>query len=168
MKEITEEQIFDLIDGKLSDEEKSVILTELPHYPEAKKLYRSLLMTEGYITAHAIEKPSSDFDDRLMAEVKSIMLRKKRNSVLYRALTIFGLITTSSLVGSIFLATESGATAQPSLYLQRILSISGQLSGSWSLVSGETFQMLVLLIVAFTFFVIADRLLLKHFHLRHH
>ncbi len=103
MKKITEEKIFDLIDGKLSNEERSEILRELHNHSVEEALYRSLMMTEGYIKANALEKTSSNFTDLVTGKVEQLINAKKRNGVLYRALSIVGFLTISSMVGTVLL-----------------------------------------------------------------
>ena len=167
MKKISEQEIFDLIDGKLSEERKAEILRELPNHPEEELLYRSLLMTEGYIKAHAVEKPTVDFTERVTSKVQRMVSQKKRNGILYRALSIIGFIMVFSMIGSVFMVGNAAPGDGSSTQLNLFTSFQDQLNQVFSFMSGAAVQNLFFLIVAFTFLVFLDRILMNRFQLRH-
>ncbi len=166
MKKITEEQIFNLIDGKLSDQEGSEILKELPNHPEEEALYRSLLMTEGYIKASALEKTSFEFTDQVTRKLEQLIKQKKRNGILYRALSIVGFFTISAMIGAFLTADgssnlDTGTGTVVNQLMTRINLVNVPIN-----LSGAILQNFFFLIIAFTFFVFMDRVLIQHFHYR--
>ena len=165
MKKITEELIFDLIDGKLSEEERTEVLKELSHHPEEEALYRSLLLTEGYIKANAVERAPSGLTERITEKVDRMVKQKKRNGILYRALSIVGLITASAMIGTVMVAGDSGGIGGDQV--GTLLDFFGQATSALSFLSAGALQNLFFLIVAFTFFVFMDRVLMNRFHYRH-
>ncbi len=167
MKKITEEHIFDLLDDRLSDERRSEVLRELPNYPELEALYRTLLLTEGYVKSHAVEKTSVDFTDRVTDKVRRLVSQKKRNGILYRALSLVGLVMVASIVGVIFLAgsTPAGSTS-PLTDSDVFTSVITQLQPFMDLLSDTMVRNLAMVLTAFTFFVFMDRVLMRHFSLR--
>lgn len=167
MKKITEEEIFNLIDGKLSASEGSEILKELPNHPEEEALYRSLLMTEGYIKASSLEKTSSDFTDQVTRKLEQLINQKKRNGILYRALSIVGFFTISAMIGTVLLADASAVVdTGTGVEVNQLMTWMNEMGNPFSFLSGAALQNLFFIIVAFTFFVFMDRVLMNRFHLR--
>jgi anti-sigma factor RsiW len=164
---ITEERIFDLIDGNLSDDEKSEVLRELPKHPELEQLYRTLLMTEGYIRANNIEKTSPEFTSNVTRKVQLMINQKKRNSILYRALSIVGLLTIFSFGGAVWLMGSSPSAASDATSLNQMLEVTNLIGSSLTFLSGEVVRNILMVALTFTFFVFMDRILLKHFHMKH-
>ena len=165
MRKITEELIFDLIDGKLSDEERTEVLRALPNHPEEEALYRSLLLTEGYIKANAVEKTSVDLTDRITGKVERMVKQKRRNGILYRALSIVGLITVASMFGAFMMSSGDGGAG--GAQVTTLISMMDKATDVIGFLSPGMVKNLFFLLVAFTFFVFMDRVLMSRFHLRH-
>ncbi|MEQ9426202.1 MAG: hypothetical protein RJQ09_17390 [Cyclobacteriaceae bacterium] len=163
---ITEQHIFGLIDGNITEQEKSEVLKNLSAFPEMESLYRSLLMTEGYIKAHAVEKPTSDFTDRLTFKLAMLARQKKRNGILYTALSLVGVLTVLSFIGMFFFAGNSTVPTNPLVDPTAVTSVLDQISNTLSISAG-IIQNLLYIGVAFTFFIFMDRVLINRFRYGH-
>ncbi|MDH5400233.1 MAG: hypothetical protein OEX02_18920 [Cyclobacteriaceae bacterium] len=62
-------QILDLLDGKLSDEKKNILLKEIQANPELQAVYNSLKETHEEIASLPLESPGPHFTSRVMDQV---------------------------------------------------------------------------------------------------
>ena len=67
---ITEEKIWDYIDGSLDESERQLIADAIEHDPTTSLLYHDYLSTNELLKTPLVEKPSATFADRVMAAIQ--------------------------------------------------------------------------------------------------
>lgn len=73
---VSEEKMWDYIDGELSADEQQAVKHAIATEPAAAQQYRELLSTHTFLKAIAIERPSADFADKIMLSIPQAAVHK--------------------------------------------------------------------------------------------
>ncbi|MBC7921121.1 MAG: zf-HC2 domain-containing protein [Ferruginibacter sp.] len=115
MNHPTDEELFRLIDGEATPEERTAYRAHLGRCPACQHLHRELMATERWMVALPLENPPADFADRLMEKLQpagTFLSYRSPNSLNFLlgaiGLTLLGLAVSLALAGQISLPTSAG------------------------------------------------------------
>jgi anti-sigma factor RsiW len=166
---LTEEMIWDYVDGVLTAEDKNQVDAYLRQHPEWEAKMQAIRAEKCSLFAHHMEKPDRGFSDRVLAawaseqvEAHALAAAPAKRDWVIRVIAIaFSVFVITPVVVLMVMALQSAPVELPTIKMPEIET------ERWtSLLGSSVLQLGLLSLLAIAFLKLADQFLHKRFIVR--
>ncbi len=159
MKMLTDEQIFDILDGNATEEVKVLHNHLLDNSEEYKANFKEMEVLHSNLDGMAIEQPSAQFTENILANIQWETVIVKKKSWSSKLIYVFIGVMTSILVATIiftllYSSTPKTTISEPNYWLEMTTTFLT-----------DTFTKIAILVNLVVLLVIFDRKVLKPYFL---